>query len=128
MENLSELANTLLQVGLALLAVGAAIASIVAQGPLIAYLKARAAEMKNSLARAAVLSLIEYFEQRAKDVPGPERMKRLLATMEARGMPVDEDLAEALFQRWQRERKAEQAAAAAEPAAATAATTMEVTQ
>ena len=31
MENLSELANTLLQVGLALLAVGAAIASIVAQ-------------------------------------------------------------------------------------------------
>ena len=72
--------------------------------------------MKNSLARAAVLSLIEYFEQRAKDVPGPERMKRLLATMEARGMPVDEDLAEALFQRWQRERKAEQAAATAEPA------------
>ena len=113
MENLSGLASTLLQLALALLAVGAAIASIVAQGPLAAYLKARSGEIKNALVRAAVLSLIEYLEVKAKGVPGPQRMERLLAIMEARGMPVDEDLAESLFQQWQRDRKAENAAAPA---------------
>jgi hypothetical protein len=102
----------LLQFALALLAVGATAVSIMAQGPLVAYLKARAAEINNSLAKAAVLSLIEYLETRAKSASGPERMQRLLAIMAARGMPVDEDLAEALFQQWQRKRKAEAAAAA----------------
>lgn len=100
----------LLQFALALLAVGATALSIMAQGPLVAYLKARAAEINNSLAKAAVLSMIEYLETRAKSVSGPERMQKLLAIMEARGIDVDEDMAEALFQQWQRERKAEAAA------------------
>lgn len=104
--------NDLSQIALALLAVMGVIASVIGTPALAAFLRARAAEIDNKLLRLTVEGLIDYFEAKAQGVPGKKRMELLLEEADKRGLDVDEHMAEAVFQQWQRARKAEQAAVA----------------
>lgn len=104
--------NDLSQIALALLAVMGVIASVIGTPALASFLRARAAEIDNKLLRLTVEGLIDYLEAKAQGVPGKKRMELLLEEADKRGLDVDEHMAEAVFQQWQRQRKAEKTAEA----------------